>query len=212
MAEQDVIDDPRDDEAEDAYAIDPRTVRAITGDVVDHEVDGVLTTLQIVHQTKAVEAPGPRGALEAGDRVAVQRALSYPEYSAGRLMQREVVTAPEHWTVGDAIDYMRTHQDLPDQFYHIILVDPRHRPQGYVTLGKVMSSRRETPLADLAESSFRAIPVLQDEEDIAYAFNQYHLISAPVVDEDGRLVGVITIDDAMAVLSEENEEDLLRLA
>ncbi|WOI55797.1 magnesium transporter [Palleronia sp. LCG004] len=150
--------------------------------------------------------------LERRDRVAIERALSFPEGSAGRLMQREVVTAPEHWTVGDAIDFMRERLDLPEQFYHIVLVDPRHRPTGHVTLGKVMSSDRVTPLMELSEPSFRTIPADQDEEDVAYAFNQYHLISAPVVDDDGRLVGVITIDDAMIVLSQENEEDLLLLA
>lgn len=150
--------------------------------------------------------------LEVGDRVAVERALSYPEYSAGRLMQREVVAAPEHWTVGDAIDHLRAQDVLPEQFYHMILTDPRFRPVGYVTLGRIMSSSRATPLVDLAEESFRTFTVDQQEGDIAYAFNQYHLISAPVTDEDGRLAGVITIDDAMAVLDEEHEEDVFRLA
>jgi magnesium transporter len=151
-------------------------------------------------------------ALEDSDRVAVEQALSYPEFAAGRLMQREVVTAPEHWTVGDAIDFLRHAKDLPDQFYHVTLVDPRMHPVGNVTLGKLMSSRREIPLTEIVEEIFQTIPVMQDEGDVAYAFNQYHLISAPVVDEDGRLVGVITIDDAMAVLDEEHEEDILRLA
>ncbi len=151
------------------------------------------------------------GALDVVDRVAVEQALSYPEYSAGRLMQREVVIAPEHWTVGNAIDHMRAHDDLPEQFYHIVLVDPRHQPVAYVTLGRLMSSRRDARLADLTEDSFRTFTVDEDEGDVAYAFNQYHLISAPVVDEIGRLVGVITIDDAMAVLDEEHEEDVLRL-
>ncbi|WP_322866879.1 magnesium transporter [Aquicoccus sp. G2-2] len=152
------------------------------------------------------------GALDAADRVVVEQALSYPEESAGRLMQREVVSAPEHWSVGEAIDFMRAREELPEEFYHVILVDPKHRPTGYVTLGKIMSSPRVKPLQELTEDSFRMIPVDQDEEDVAYAFNQYHLISAPVVDDDERLVGVITIDDAMAVLDEEHEEDILRLA
>lgn len=150
--------------------------------------------------------------LEVGDRVAVERALSYPEYSAGRLMQREIVAVPEHWTVGDAIDHMRSQDDLPEQFYHVVLIDPRYRPVGYVTLGRVMSSARATPLNDLTEESFRTFTVDQPEGDVAYAFNQYHLISAPVTDSDGRMVGVITIDDAMAVLDEEHEEDVFRLA
>ncbi|WP_294614436.1 magnesium transporter [uncultured Roseovarius sp.] len=151
-------------------------------------------------------------ALEDSDRIAVQQSLTYPEYSAGRLMQREVVMAPEHWSVGDAIDYMRNVEELPEQFYHIILVDPRLHPVGNVTLGRIMAARRETPLMDLVEETFHTIRVTRDEGDVAYMFNQYHLISAPVVDEDDRLVGVITIDDAMAVLDEEHEEDIMRLA
>ncbi len=174
-----------------------------------------LETDDVVDLIEDLEAPQQEailGALEASDRAAVERSLSYPEYSAGRLMQREMVVAPEHWTVGEAIDFMRTTDEMPDQFYHVILVDPRMRPTGYVTLGRIMASSRSAPLATLTEPSFRTIPVRQDEGEVAYAFNQYHLISAPVVDEDDRLVGVITIDDAMAILDEEHEEDILRLA
>lgn len=150
--------------------------------------------------------------LEDSDRIAVQQSLTYPEYSAGRLMQREVVMAPEHWLVGDAIDFMRHAEELPEQFYHIVLVDPRLHPVGNVTLGRIMASRRDVPLKDIVEETFHTIPVTRYDGDVAYMFNQYHLISAPVVDEDGRLVGVITIDDAMAVLDEEHEEDIMRLA
>jgi len=151
-------------------------------------------------------------ALEIADRVAVEQALNWPEESAGRLMQREVVAGPEHWTVGEAIDFMRAQENLPDQFYHVILVDPRMKPVGHVALGMLMASPRATPLKSITEPSFRTIPATQDEGDVAYAFNQYHLISAPVVDDDDRLVGVITIDDAMIVLGEEHEEDIRLLA
>ncbi|MGB1642117.1 MAG: magnesium transporter [Paracoccaceae bacterium] len=130
--------------------------------------------------------------LDESDRVAVENSLNYPEYSAGRLMQRELVIAPENWCVGDAIDYLRSSENLPEQFYHVTLVDGKMHP--------------------VAEETFQVIPATQDEADVAYAFNQYHLISTPVVDEDGRIVGVITIDDAMVVLDEEHEEDILRLA
>jgi len=114
--------------------------------------------------------------------------------------------------VGDVIDFMRSSEDLPEQFYHVVLVDPRMHPVGNVTLGRIMGAPRKQPLRDLTEEVFQIIPVDQDEGDVAYAFNQYHLISAPVVDDEGRLVGVITIDDAMVVLDEEHEEDILRLA
>ena len=175
-----------------------------------------LDTDDVVDILEDIEDAGQQqvilGALEDADRVAVERALSYPEYSAGRLMQREVVLAPGHWTVGETIDYLREAEHLPDQFYHVILVDPRMKPVGYVTLGRVLSSRRDVPLSKITEDSFRTVSATEAESEVAWIFNQYHLISCPVVDEAGRLVGVITIDDAMNVLDEEHEEDMLRLA
>ena len=152
------------------------------------------------------------GALDAGDRVVVEQALSYPEESAGRHMQSELVRAPEHWTVGDAIDFLRSDVVLPDQFYHVILVDPRLKATGYVTLGRILSNPRDMPLSDLTEDTFRTFHVTQDVEEVAQAINHYHMITAPVVDDDDRIVGVITIDDAMAFLEEEAHEDILRLA
>jgi len=151
-------------------------------------------------------------ALEDSDRAAVEQSMVHPEESAGRLMQPETVSAPEHWNVGQAIDFIRSSEDLPEQFYHVIVVNPRHEPIAYVTLGRLMGSHRDVRLMDITDDSFRTFSVFEDEGDIAYVFNQYHLISAPVVNDDGRLVGAITIDDAMAVLDEEHEEDLLRLA
>ncbi|MCK0096361.1 magnesium transporter [Yoonia sp. F2084L] len=151
-------------------------------------------------------------ALDASDRVVVEQALAYPEESAGRHMQSELVRAPEHWTVGEAIDYLRSDVVLPDQFYHIILVDPRLKAVGYVTLGRVLSHARDTPLRDIVEDTFRTFHVAQDVEEVAQAINHYHMITAPVVDDDDRVVGVITIDDAMMFLEEEAEEDILRLA
>ncbi|MFN3663129.1 magnesium transporter [Yoonia sp.] len=151
-------------------------------------------------------------ALDASDRIVVEQALSYPEESAGRHMQSELVRAPEHWNVGEAIDFLRSDVVLPDQFYHIILVDPRLKATGYVTLGRILSHPRATPLRDLTEETFRTFHVTQGVEEVAQAINHYHLITAPVVDDDDRVVGVITIDDAMAFLEEEAEEDLLRLA
>ena len=182
---------------------------ALTEAVRDLESDDVVDLIEDLDEP---QAEAVLEALEDADRVAVEAALSYPEFSAGRLMQREVLVAPEHWTVGEAIDFMRASDDLPEQFYHVILVDPKMRPVAYVTLGMIMSSKRDVALKTITEDSFRTIPVEQEESEVAYAFNQYHLISAPVVDADGRLAGVITIDDAMVVLDEEHEEDILRLA
>lgn len=177
--------------------------------VRDLESDDVV---DIVEDLEEEQKETILDALEEGDRVAVQSLLSYPEQSAGRLMQRKVVMAPEHWSVGMAIDFLRNDTNLPEQFYHIVLVDPRLHPVGNVSLGKLMSSKRSVLLREIIEDVFQVIPADQDEADVAYAFNQYHLISAPVVDMENRVVGVITIDDAMVVLDEELEEDIMLLA
>ena len=177
--------------------------------VRDLESDDVV---DIVEDLEEEQKETILDALEEGDRVAVQSLLSYPEQSAGRLMQRKVVMAPEHWSVGMAIDFLRNDANLPEQFYHIVLVDPRLHPVGNVSLGKLMSSKRSVLLKEIIEDVFQVIPADQDEADVAYAFNQYHLISAPVVDMENRVVGVITIDDAMVVLDEELEEDIMLLA
>ena len=131
------------------------------------------------------EVARSRGESEVTVGAAVQQALAYPEYSAGRLMQREVVVAPEGWTVGEAIDHLRSTEHLPDQFYHVILVDTLMRPQAYVTLGRLLSSRRDVRLVDILEDSYRTVQATDPEADVAYIFNQYHLISCPVVDAGG---------------------------
>jgi len=150
--------------------------------------------------------------LEHVDRMAVKRALTFDEDTAGRLMQRETVVAPQHWNVGQIIDYMRSAEDLPEVFYDVIVVDPMMHPIGDVRLGLIMGAAREVLLTELMTDNFRTFSADQDVEDVAYAFNQYHMVSAPVVDREGRLLGVITIDDAMDVLEDEVEEDMNRLA
>jgi magnesium transporter len=177
--------------------------------VRDLDSDDVV---ELVEDLDATGRARVLGALGDADRAAVEQSLGYPEFSAGRLMQREVVTVAEHATVGATIDMLRASDDLPDRFYHVILVDPRMRPIGQASLGRILSSRREVRLADILEPGFRTISATEAGADVAHLFNRYHLISAPVVDAAGRLAGVITIDDAMAVLDEEHAEDVLRLA
>jgi magnesium transporter len=187
-------------------ALAPEEFAEAVRDLDSDDVVDLVEYLDEGRQEAALEA------LDATDRVAVQQALAYPEESAGRHMQVELVRAPAHWSVGDAIDFLRSDIALPDQFYHIILVDPRMKAVGYVTLGRVLSAKRNVPLRDIVEDSFRTFHVTQDVEEVANAINHYHMITAPVVDDDDRVAGVITIDDAMAFLEEEAEEDLMRLA
>lgn len=146
------------------------------------------------------------------DRAAIENSLGYDEESAGRLMQREVMAAPQFWSVGDTIDHIRKQgDDLPELFFDIYVVDPLNRPVGGVPISGLLRAARSIALSDLMEP-INVIAVGQDQEEVAYIFEKYHLISAPVVDASGRLVGQITVDDIVNIIQEENREDILRLA
>jgi magnesium transporter len=150
--------------------------------------------------------------LPASDRAALEQSLDYPEYSAGRLMQRELVAVPPYWDVGQTIDYLREAADLPDEFYEIFVVDAAYKPSGTVPLSRVMRTKRPVKISEIMETEQTLIPVAMDQEDVALQFSKYDLISAAVVDEAGRLVGVVTVDDIVEVISEEAAEDIRLLA
>lgn len=145
------------------------------------------------------------------DRVILETGLAYAEDSAGRLMQRELVAVPGYWTVGEVIDYLRSEEDLPRDFYDLIVVDPRHRPIGSIPLSWILRTKRPIKVGDIMEPDLITVPVTMDQEEVAFLFRQHDLVSAPVVESDGRLVGVITIDDVVDVIDEEAEEDIMHL-
>ena len=151
-------------------------------------------------------------AMPATERTAIESSLAYEDETAGRLMQREVVAAPQFWTVGQTIDHVRADgDDLPELFFDIYVVDPAFRPVGAVSVSHLLRSKRDVPLTQIMEP-VTEIPVDMDQEEVAYIFDKYHLISAPVVVPGGRLVGQITVDDVVGVIQSESEEDMLALA
>lgn len=146
------------------------------------------------------------------DRLALTAAFEYEEETAGRLMQREFFAAPGYWTVGQIIDRLRSVEELPDRFYEVFVVDPSFKPIGEVPLSSLLKRPRETVIEDIMLSSKHQIEVGMDQEEVAYLFEQYNLISSPVVDDSGRLVGMITVDDVVEMVREETQEDMLALA
>lgn len=146
------------------------------------------------------------------DRLVLQRALDYPEDSAGRMMRSEYVAVPPFWTVGQTIDYLREDHGLPDEFLEIFVVEPTHKPVGIVHLNQVLRAKRAVVMGDIVDDDFTAVSVDTDREQVARLFERYNLVSAPVVDADQRMVGVITADDILEVITEEASEDMLRLA
>jgi magnesium transporter len=143
-------------------------------------------------------------------REEVEESLTYPEESAGRLMRHALVAVPESWTVGETIDYLRAREELPENFYVIYTVDASYRPTGRVLLGNMLGSKREVALATLLSSQVFAVATGTDQEEVAHMFQKYALVEAPVVNDSGRLVGTITVDDVVDVIEEEGEEDYLR--
>ncbi|MHB0953314.1 MAG: magnesium transporter [Allorhizobium sp.] len=145
------------------------------------------------------------------ERVRLRRALDYPESSAGRRMQTEFVAVPPFWTVGQTIDYMRDEEDLPESFTQIFVIDPTFKLLGTVDLDRILRTKRQAKVETIMRETSHPIPAEMDQEEAAQVFEQYDLLSAAVVDENGRLVGVLTIDDVVDVIQEEAEEDLMRL-
>ena len=177
--------------------------------VRDLESDDAVAILEDLDREDRAEI---LDAMPAVDRVALQRSLDYPDGSAGRLMQTTLVTAPPFWTAGQALDHVHDapDEDLPDSFFEIFVVDPSYHLLGNVFLDTLVRAKRSARLDELMQQR-RSVNVLDDQEEVAREFERYNLVSAPVTDEAGRLVGVITIDDIVDVIEEEAEEDIKAL-
>ena len=145
------------------------------------------------------------------ERIALERSLEYPEDSAGRIMQTDLIAVPPFWSVGQTIDYMREADDMPDRFYEIFVVDPAYHLLGSVALNHLLRSKRPTTIDAITDRDIHPLPVEADQEAVARQFERYNLTSAPVIDDGGRLVGVITADDVVEVVQEEASEDILRM-
>ncbi|HEY4136393.1 MAG TPA: magnesium transporter [Alphaproteobacteria bacterium] len=188
----------------------PEEVAAALGEMDTDDAMEVVQTLDAEAREEVLDA------VPADERAVLEQGLTYPEESAGRLMQRELVSVPADWTVGQTIDHLRNvaerdDEELPDEFYDIYVVDARTRLVGRVSLSRLLRSKRPVTLQALAETELRSVPVDMDQEEVALLFRQYALASAPVVDQAGRLVGVITVDDIVDIIHEEAEEDILLL-
>ncbi len=189
-------------------------IQGLPNDVAE-EASRNLETDDVVDIIEDIDEPQKErvlNALDEPDRAAVVQSLPYPEDSAARLMQRELIAAPIHWSVGDLIDHLRRADDLPERFYHAYVVEPTMQPVVKVALARLLTSPRDLDLVDLVDDKFSPIPATRSLAEVAYAFNQYHSVSTPVVDDAGVLVGAITIDDAMDVFKGEGDEDIRRRA
>ena len=206
-------------DAETFTEMDPELARKILIDMPTDDVASIISELESDDALELVEyldEPFQHDVihkLSAKTRLALEEGLSFPEDSAGRLMQRETVAVPEFWTVGKTIDYLRTAaEDLPEDFFDVFIISPTYHIIGEIPLNRLVRAKRSEKLANLVLEESHTIPAEMDQEAVADIFRRDNIISAPVVDNDGRLIGVITIDDIVDVIDEEAGEDILRLA
>ena len=168
---------------------------------------------QIIEEMDDAQRDEVMDALDPADRASLQASLDFDDETVGRLMQREFVAAPPFWTVGNTIDQIRsTTTDLPDVFFNVYIVDTAFKPLGFVPVSKVVRQESNVSLEEIMDTNLVTIDQSMDQEDAAYLFEKYNLISAPVIDGDGRLTGMMTVDDIIEIIQDENKEDMLALA
>ena len=187
-------------------ALEPHQVADLAGQMDTDDAVAILEDLEEDEQRAVLRA------MEPDDRAAIEEALTYPEESAGRLMQRDLIAVPEHWKLGQIIDYLRSNDELATDFWEVFVVDPSHRPVGTCKLSTILRLPRSALVEKVMQREQTLIPVDMDQEEVALRFQKYALISAAVVDNSGRLVGMITVDDIVHIIQEEASEDVLLLS
>ena len=186
--------------------LEPREIAAAMSELEADDAAYLIQDLDAADRREVLDA------MPVEERADVEAALAYPDESAGRLMQRDFIAVPAYWTVGQTIDYMRDNQDLPEDFYEIFVVDPKMKPIGSVPLNRLLRAQRAVKVEEIMEPDPILIKAMTDQEEVAYLFQQYDLISALVVNDDNRLLGVIMVDDVVDVIHDEAQEDILLLS
>ena len=184
----------------------PERVAELAGELDTDDAVAIIEDLEEDDQRAVLRA------MEPDDRAAIEEALTYGEETAGRLMQRDLIAVPRHWTVGQVIDYLRSEPDLANDFWEVFVVSPDHHPVGTCKLSTILRSNRQVLVSDIMAEEQTLIPVDMDQEDVALRFQKYALVSAAVVDGSGRLVGMITVDDIVHIIQAEASEDVLLLS
>ena len=146
------------------------------------------------------------------EREEIKELLSYPEDSAAGRMSTEFVALRRRWTVDEAISFLRNEIEDADQTFYLYVVDDDERLIGVVGLRNLITASPDTPIAAIMTENFRSVEALEDQEVAAERMRHYNLLALPVVDEENRLLGVITADDVLDVQVQEATEDMLRMA
>ena len=187
--------------------LDPRQVASLVSELDSDDALDLLTYLEDDTQARILRH------LSRAVRAQVEEGLTFPEESAGRLMQREVIAVPQFWTVGKTLDYLHAgYENMPEDYYDIYTVDPANAVIGSLPVSRLIGAKRGTRIQDIMETDIHTVTAATDQEDVAYLFRRYGVVTAPVIDDKGRLLGVITSDDIVDIVEEEAAEDILQLS
>ena len=199
------------------FELEDHLRKEVTDQLSPKEMAEVITEMesdeavQVLEDMEAEERDEVLSEVPDEEREDIETGLAYPEDSAGRRMQTELVSVGTDWTVGQTIDFLREEQDLPEEFLDLFVIDGEKKPVGVISLSRILRSPRKTLMREIADETQVIVPAEMLQEEVALLFEKYDLTTSGVVDGAGRLIGMITVDDVMEVAREEFEEDVLRL-
>ena len=199
------------------FELEDHLRKELTDSLTPEEVAEVITEMdsdeavQVLEDMEEGERAEVLSSVPKEEREDIEVGLAFPEDSAGRRMQTDVVSVGTNWTVGQTIDYLREESDLPEEFLDLFVVDEEARPVGIISLSRILRSPRNTLMREISDETQVLVPADTLQEEVALLFEKYDLTTAGVVDQSGKLLGMITVDDVMEVAREEFEEDVLRL-
>ncbi len=207
------------DLASDVFAFLPVDIQKLIIDsITDAELGNIIEDLYV---DDAVDMLGELPALVVRrvlknatpeTRRLINQFLKYPENSAGSIMTAEYLSLRREMSVYDAFDYIRTHGQDSETVYDLFVTDNGRHLEGSVTVKDLLMHSYETKIGDIMDTNVIRCTTTDDQEEAAELFNRYDLLSLPVVDQENRLVGIVTVDDAVDVMEDEATEDIEKMA
>lgn len=202
------------DKAVDVFAeMDPDVQETLISGLTDNELQKVVgemyldDTVDLISEMPSSVVKRILKASTPDQRKQINELLKYPEDSAGSIMTPEFVELRSDMTVSEAIESIRREAIDKETVYTCYVLDTTRHLRGIVTVKDLLISSDDTKLADIMEENIISAKTLDDQEEVAKLFDKYHFLALPVVDSENRLVGIVTVDDAIDVLQEETSED-----
>lgn len=202
-----IIDQADDEEKDEILALFPETSqKLILNEMSSDELVDLLETVTPDRANNILEK------LQKEDIDEVRELLSYEPDTAGGIMATEFLSVRESMTVGETLKYLQRESPDAETAYYLFVLDEKEHLMGVVSLRDIVISNFETSILDIMHEKVISIPVNMDQEEVGHIFEKYGFLIMPVVDGDNKMLGIVTVDDIMEVLREENTEDIYRLA